>query len=157
MALGAIGFLAYLAVVLLLMRLARNVAPAVLVVGTAALMSAVTVMGAMLVSKVVLVWPLMACYWLLALGFLLAFGAVYKSVSLRIIGDLVGRPSRSDRYEAILERYIEEESYRSRLAVLLGEGLAVREGSGFRLTDQGRRIARVVDGVQRLFNIRHSG
>jgi len=109
------------------------------------------------VRPVILFWPLFASYSLLSLTFLLAFGAVYKSISLRILGDLLQRPGRSDDYQGILARYIEEESYRARLSLLLSEGLATREDARLRLTPRGWRLANAVSTLQRFFAIRSSG
>jgi hypothetical protein len=126
-------------------------------IGAAVIVGIVTVVGAVVVRPVILFWPLFASYSLLSLTFLLAFGAVYKSISLRILSDLLQRPERSDDYQAILARFIEDESYGARLSLLVSEGLAEREDSRFRLTPKGWRLAKVVSSVQRFFAIRSSG
>ena len=105
----------------------------------------------------VLFWPLSASYWFLAFCFLMAFGAIYKSISLRILLDLLDRPNRSESYEAILERYVQHESYQDRLGILVADGLATREHAAFQLTRKGRRIAATAHAVQRLFKIERSG
>jgi hypothetical protein len=105
----------------------------------------------------VLFWPLSASYWFLTLCFLMAFGAIYKSISLRILLDLLDRPNRSESGEAILKRYVQHESYRDRLRILVTDGLATREHAGFQLTRKGRRIAATARAVQRLFRIERSG
>ena len=112
---------------------------------------------AMLSGGVVMFWHLSATYWFLVLCFLMVFGAVYKSISLRILADLLKQPTRSELYACILGRYIEQESYMSRLEVMMSNGLAVRLPAGFQLTAKGRRIAAIIYTIQQAFNIQRSG
>jgi len=154
---GGLGFLLYLACVVIMLRIACAAGPSRIVIGAAVIVGIATVVGALVVRPVILFWPLFASYSLLSLTFLLAFGAVYKSISLRILGDLLQRPERSDDYQGILARYVEGESYRARLSLLASEGLAEREGSRFRLTPKGWRLAKAVSNLQRFFAIRSSG
>ncbi len=154
---GGLGFLLYLACAVIMLRIACAVGPSRIVIGAAVIVGIVTVAGALVVRPVILFWPLFASYSLLSLTFLLAFGAVYKSISLRILGDLLQRPERYDDYQRIVARYIEEESYRARLSLLVSEGLAEREDSRFRLTTKGWRLAKAVSNLQRFFAIRSSG
>ena len=155
--LGGLGFLLYLVVAVIMLRRAHAVGPSRIVIGAAVIVGIVTVAGALVMRPVIFFWPLFASYSLLSLMFLLAFGAVYKSISLRILGDLLQRPERSDDYQRIVARYIEEESYRARLSLLVSEGLAEREDSRFRLTPKGWRLAKAIASVQRFFAIRSSG
>ena len=154
---GGLGFLLYLACAVLTLRIACAVGPSRIVIGAAVVVGIVTVAGALVMRPVIFFWPLFASYSLLSLTFLLVFGAVYKSISLRILGDLLQRPERSDDYQGILARYIEEESYRARLSLLVSEGLAEREDAGFRLTPKGWHLAKAVSNLQRFFAIRSSG
>ncbi len=154
---GAVGFMAYVATVLVLLRAFRRTAPPLVVTG-----SSVGVYGAMVVaaaglSRGVMFWPASVTYWFLALCFLLAFGAIYKSISLRILRDLLDRPDRSESYEAIVKRYVQHESYQDRLRILVSDGLATREAAGFQLTHKGRRIAAAAHAIQRFFKIERSG
>ena len=41
-------------------------------------------------------------FWFATLLFLMAFGALYKSVSLRILLDLLDRPGHAGLYSAVL-------------------------------------------------------
>jgi hypothetical protein len=102
-------------------------------------------------------WAVSATYAVTVLTFLMAFGAIYKSVSLRILADLSRRPGWRESRRDLLARYIERESYRSRLAVLTDEGLAVRDAAGFQLTGKGRRLARLARGLQKAWRIDRSG
>ena len=155
---GAVGFAAYLAAVLVLLRGAPRMAPSILVTATAPVVYvAILAASVAVASGRVLFWPLSASYWFLTVSFLMAFGAIHKSISLRILLDLLDCPGRCDRYDAILRRCVEYESYRARLEIIESDGLATREATGFRLTPKGRRIAAIAHGCQRLFKIEHSG
>jgi hypothetical protein len=96
-------------------------------------------------------------FWFTALLFLMAFGALYKSISLRILLDLLDRPGQAGLYSAILGRYVAAESFESRLAVMQENGFAVLTPAGYALTDKGRRLARLVGALHRLFAIERSG
>jgi hypothetical protein len=157
LAIGAAGFVTCVASTAVVLRLAPGAAPSRAAVLLAVVVGGATLGVAAATRPVVAVWPLVASYSFLSLVFLLAFGAIYKSISLRILGDLLRRPGRRDSYDAILGRYIEEESYRTRLALLVSEGLARREAAGFTLTARGERLARAVSTVQRLSHIGASG
>jgi hypothetical protein len=154
---GVTGFAAYLAVVFVLLRTLDRVAPS----QTVTLASAVVYVGTMAVASLVTIrvwfWPVSATYWFLTLCFLMIFGAVYKSVSFRVLLDLSRQPNRSDRYDALLSRSIEEDSYRDRVRVLVESGLASRDTAGLRLTPKGRRLAAVLAGLHRAYRIERSG
>jgi hypothetical protein len=154
---GALGFGAYAAAVAVLLRAIHRWSPALVVTTTSVGAYLATVGVAAGMGRRVLFWPLSASYWFLALCFLMAFGAIYKSISLRILLDLLDRPDRSESYEAIHKRYVQHESYQDRLQILLAEGLATRECAGFQLTRKGRRLAAIAHAVQRFFGIERSG
>jgi len=154
---GTLGFTVYLVAILGLLRLPIPGSPALVVVGTAIVVYVGTAAaGAALVAPVPF-WAMSATYWFLALCFLMAFGAIYKSISLRILLHLLDRPDRAERRDAIMSRYVQTDSYRGRLEVLITQRLATRERAAFRLTPRGQRIAAVAAGCQRLFRIEQSG
>jgi hypothetical protein len=154
---GLAGFAAYLLLVIVLLRTLRGMAPS-LVVTIASIVAYVgTVATALASDSTVLFWPLSASYWFFALCFLMVFGAIYKSISLRILLDLSKRPHRTDRYESVLSRYVEGESYQDRLTVMLTAGLVVGGAQALRLTTKGRRLAGTVDRIQTMYKIERSG
>jgi len=132
-------------------------APALAVMTGSVVVYVTMLLDAAGLGRAVRFWPVSATYWFLALCFLTAFGAIYKSISLRILLDLLNRPDRSERLEAILDRYVRRESYQARLSILVADGLATQETAGFRLTPKGRRIAALVRALQRFFRIERSG
>lgn len=153
---GVAGFISYLLVSMVLLR-RSSASPAAVVTLTALAMYPATLAATLLLGWTVAFWPFSAIYWCLSLIFLMIFGAVYKSISLRILLDLLERPGRSDDYAAVLQRYVSEESFERRLRVMLDAGFAARDANGFRLTEKGRRIATIVRGVQAAFAIEASG
>jgi hypothetical protein len=154
---GTIGFGAYLLLVFIGLRALRGVAASAVVTGASVIVYFGTVAAATVFGSVVRFWPLSATYWFLALCFLMVFGAIYKSISLRILLDLLRRPHGTDRYDAVLGRYIEGDSYPNRLQVMVDSGLAVRDSRELRLTDKGRRLAAAVARLQALYKIERSG
>ncbi len=154
---GVLGFAAYFAAVLMLLRTLNRQEPALVVTATSVAAYVAMLVGATGLGQKILFWPVSVTYWFLALCFLMVFGAIYKSVSLRIVFDLYKQPNRSDRYEAILDRYVQRESYQDRLRILVVDGLATREPTGLQLTPKGHGIAAVAHALQRFFQIEHSG
>jgi hypothetical protein len=157
MALGALAFAVYLGLALVAVRVARGTSPAALVVGLLPLGWALGPAAALSGGEALLFWPFSATYAFLSLSFLLAFGAVYKSVSLRILADLLSRPGRADRYDTVVSRYLVAESYRGRVEILTDQGFATRGPAGLRLTRKGWRLAHGVRAIQTAWKIERSG
>ncbi|MCW4116987.1 hypothetical protein NPA31_018670 [Aurantimonas sp. MSK8Z-1] len=154
---GFLAFLLYLATIMLRLRLSKAARPSATVVTSAALVCLVALALCLLFGDAVPFWSFAATYGFLTLCFLMVFGAVYKSISLRILLDLSRRPGHRDGYDAVMARYIVEESYQSRLSVILENGYATVNSGHYALTERGRRLATAVRGVQRVFNIETSG
>ena len=156
-AFGIGGFLFYLAAVAVVLRLPWALPPARAAIGIALLAYAAAVAAAAVFGRNANFWSVSIVFWFATLLFLMAFGALYKSVSLRILLDLLGRPGHAGLYSAILARYVAAESFESRLTVMQENGFAVATPAGYALTDKGRRLARVVGALHRLFAIERSG
>ncbi len=154
--LAAAGVLLWLAVLLVLLRVVSR-SPAVIVIGAAAaIYVALLVVSAAMPMRVAF-WPLSAAYGFLTLSLLMVFGALYKSVSLRMLGDLSKAADHALPERELLARYIEEDSFGRRVAILLEQDMAERGGDGLRLSSKGRRIAAGIHLLQRAFGIRASG
>ena len=153
---ATLGFASYLGVSMVLLR-RSSASPAAVVTLAALAMYPATLAVTLLLGRTVAFWPFSAAYWFLSLVFLMVFGAVYKSISLRILLDLLERPGRSDNYAGVMQRYVNEESFKRRLLVMLDAGLTARDADGFQLTEKGRRISSVVRRVQAVFAIETSG
>ena len=150
------GFIVYVIFLMSALRLARRTAPAVLAVGCA-----VGTYGVLICAAAFTVtfrfWPVSAFYWFFVIAFLMVFGAVYKSISLRILSELFDRPHHSEHYDAIRKRYIERSSFTERTRILRSLGWADENGERLVLTEKGLRIARGVRAVQLLFGMDRSG
>jgi hypothetical protein len=156
-AFGIAGFVAYLAVIALVLRSPWGSSPARAAIGIALLAYAAVVAAAALFGRNANFWTVSIVFWFATLLFLMAFGALYKSISLRILLDLLDRPGQAGLYSAILARYVAAESFESRLRVMKENGFAVATPGGYALTDKGRRLARLVGALHRLFAIERSG
>lgn len=154
---GVACFAFYVVAVLLVLRLDRTTEPALLVVGLAV---AAGIAGPVFFAwrgPVFNLWTLLASYSFLTLCFLVGFGAVYKSLSLRILLRLLDKPGRTDGYQTIFNAYVVEDSYQNRLLVAVEKGLVQPSDGGLVLTDRGRRLAQRVRAIQRGFGIAQSG
>ena len=154
--LGAVGALLWLAVIIVLLRLSKR-SPALIVVLTAALVYLAVLLAALTIFDRVAFWPFSATYGFLTLCVLMLFGALYKSVSLRMLGDLSKAAGWALPEQELLARYIEEDSFGRRVAILLNEGHAVRAPEGLVLSRKGQRIAAAIYRLQQAFAIRASG
>lgn len=154
---GLAGFLAYLGLLCVLLRLARNASPAAVAVMTSFATFILGLAWIAVSGRAVNVWAFSVCYWFFVLCFLMVFGALYKSLSLRILLDLSKIPGRTDSYAALHSRYIERESFQSRLNVIQQARFAQSTESGFALTARGRRLAEAAHAMQRVFRIEKSG
>jgi hypothetical protein len=150
---GAAGALVWLAVVLVLLRISKR-SPALIVVASAGV-----VYVALLAFSPAIFYRLAfsAAYGFLTLCVLMLFGALYKSVSLRMLGDLSKTAGHALPELELLARYIEEDSFGRRVAILLDQGHAERSAEGLALSSKGRRIAAAIARLQQAFAIRASG
>ena len=154
--LGAAGALLWLAVIAVLLRVS-NRSPALIVVLSAALIYLAVLFAALALADWLAFWPFSAMYGFLMLCMLMAFGALYKSVSLRMLGDLSKAAGHALPEQELLARYIEEDSFGRRVAILLKEGHAIRTPEGLVLSPKGGRIAAAISRLQQAFAIRASG
>jgi hypothetical protein len=155
--LGLSGFLLYFVAVAVLLRLARGVGPVLIVLGSVVPVGIVALALFLGLGQRVNFWMYVAGYCFFVLSFLMAFGAIYKSISLRILLDLARKPERTDTYENVLRRYIAEESFHDRLAVIERQQFATRLGDGFVLTQRGWRVAKSLQSIQKFYRIARSG
>lgn len=153
---GFAAFAAYFIATAALLRLGRR-SPAAAVTGAALALYPIGLVGSLGVNGRVEFWTYSTTYWFLALSYLMAFGAIFKSVSLRLMLDVLEAPNGQARRADIFTRYIGDRSYHDRLDVARKNELARETPDGFLLTERGRTIARSVAIIQRLFSIRASG
>lgn len=153
---AGLGVGLWLAIVPVIIR-TRKRSPAAIALGCGALIY-FAVLAISLACRVrVAFWDFSAAYGFVMLCLLMVFGALYKSVSLRMLGDLSKIPEHAMSERELLVRYIEVESFARRVGILLERDLAERSGGGLRLSAKGRRIAACIQLLQRTFTIRASG
>ena len=157
LSIGACGFLLYFVTIVMVLRWIDQTSPALLVIATSILIYVALLTVAVVSSWTMMFWPLSAAYWFLVLCFLMAFGAIYKSLSLRILRDLLDQSGWSESYDTIFTRYVQEESFVGRLQIVIANGWAIRLPNRIQLTARGYRIATTVYAVQKLFKIERSG
>jgi hypothetical protein len=148
--------MSYLAATAVALRVFHTAAPPALVIALAIVVY-VLVIALVPIAVAVNFWTVSAAYWFGVLCFLIAFGALYKSISIRILIDLLGQPHRRDEHQAVLDRYILRQSYEDRARLLIAEGFAAASAGGLALTPRGRRIAATVAWLHRVYNIAESG
>jgi hypothetical protein len=154
--LGIAGFVLYVATFAAILRLPRA-SPARVAIGAAILAYAGTLAAAVFGGHGVNFWSLSVLFWFPSLVFLMGFGAIYKSISLRILLRLLERPGHAENYSAVLARYVESESFENRLKVMEVNGFAQRTAAGYALTEKGRRLAQTIERLQGIFAIEQSG
>jgi hypothetical protein len=150
------GFLVYLLSVCAAIRIWSD-HPAQVVIGVAVIAYPAALLVALMLGGHISFWIYSAIYSSLTLMFLMAFGAVYKSISLRILLDLYKSPGRAERYEAMLRRLVQAESFEARLDVMQSSGFVRRAGDRYVLQKRGDRLARRVRALQAVFGIERSG
>ena len=152
---AAVGRCSGAARALLKLERARHAAP--VAIGAAVALYPAVLLALIALGAQLEFWQYTAVYSCLTLAVLMAFGALYKSVSLRMLEFLLGRPGRGAPAQALLERYVASESFAHRLAVIESAGFAAREGERFALTPRGRAVARAVRGLHALYAIERIG
>jgi hypothetical protein len=144
----------------MLQLLARRTAPRispVIVLAIAFLMAHVitTVLGGALVHPF-RYWNAASLFGFGVMSYIYIFGGVYKSISLRILLDLVRRPNYTIEFSDISDRQVPE-IFVERSSILIADGLVVQDDGRFMVTSAGRRLAARVARIRRLFAIGDSG
>jgi hypothetical protein len=153
---ASIGFCLYFGLVALALRLWPE-RPAHLAVGLGVIVYPIALLAALFVGYTIFFWSFTAVYGSLTLTFLMAFGAIYKSISFRILLDLYNAPGRTEPYDTVLARLIRSESFGRRLEVMKESGFVDVNSGRFTLRPAGARIAGLVGFLQRIFGIKRSG
>jgi hypothetical protein len=154
---GATAFCAYVLLILILLRLFHKT-EATFVVLSAGLVAYGLAIGIFVaLGDTINFWVFSSSYWFLVLCFLMAFGAVYKSLSLRMLLTLLERPEHEHSVEAFRNEYIFGDSFAGRLQLIVNQGLAAKEGDRLSLTRRGKAWAYRVVKLQRTFGIMRSG
>jgi hypothetical protein len=101
-------------------------------------------------------WNAAAIFGFGVMTYVFAFGAVYKSVSLRLLLDLTERPGNAMKLSAIVGDRIPE-IVRERIDVLIDSGLVARDDGMFVTTSAGHQIATRLRLARRMLAIGSTG
>jgi hypothetical protein len=153
--LGGVAFC--IAAVAIVLRTSWTISPARAAIGTAALAYVLVLAAATVLGRHVNFWTVSIVFWFPTLLFLMGFGAVYKSISLHLLLDLLARPKHTELYSIMLARLVTTESFENRLNVMQEGGYAILTSAGYALTDKGHRLVKLTSAMQRLFAIQTSG
>lgn len=155
---GMTFFGIYLTIILILLRIVRNISPTIIVCTSAIFVYSLGLIVISITGWHVYFFSFSSIYWFLTLTLLMIFGAVYKSISLRMMLHLLHKPDKTDFYATILQNYIKNQSYLNRIDILLEKKLIKQSGNAsFNLTKRGNRFARQLWLMQKLFCIKESG
>ena len=156
-ALGWAMALVYVVLTAIAIRVARTRSPANTAVVTGLFVYLFSAFIFALTAGPLSFWSFSIAYGFGAVCFLMVFGAVYKSISLRILLLLLKSPGRCASASTLLREYVRQDSFERRIKVAVDSGLAQRQDGRLALRRKGRRLALAVDMLQRFFAIRHSG
>jgi hypothetical protein len=151
---GFFLFLILFFVFLIVSRVAKSRSPA-----TILCLSSLSVYGVGLLFFIALNIPVKffefsSSYWFFSFSMMMVFFAVYKSISLRMMLDLENKPAT---LELILSEYIQQESYKERLNILIQNGFVDGAPQGYQLSLKGKKYATVILYIQKIFSINQSG
>ena len=103
------------------------------------------------------IYPYSSFYWFLVMGFLFYYFSLNKSVSVRILTDLLDSDQKELEYNNLLNSYLTQDSFLNRLNVLLNRNLIVHRKKEYVLTKKGKRVASIYIKIQKLFLVKDSG
>ena len=154
---GGALFIAISPALQLIGRLAMPTVPPVAILAFACLAAhaASSVLGLTLVHPFTY-WNATAVFCFGVMSYIYVFGAVYKSISLRILMDLTRRPARTIEFSDISDRQIPE-IFNERSVILIEGGLVDADGDTFVPTPAGQRLAARIARARRLFAIGDTG
>lgn len=158
LSLSILCFGIYFLFIVLALRIIRVMSPTVLVCSCAVF---VYIWALILISTIGLninFFSFSSLYWFLTLSLLMVFGAIYKSISLRMMLHLLNNPEKKDFYDAIMKNYIKDQSYLKRISILLEKKMIRKTGNAsFSLTKRGNTLAKTIWLIQKIFSIKESG
>jgi hypothetical protein len=157
MQIGILCFVVGIFFIAIGLRTLKKVEPALLVVLSAFFFGVLGLCGLIFWAKVGNIWAYVITYSCLSLIFLMGFGAVYKSLSLRILLDLSKQPNMTDSYVRIYNSYLINDSFVNRLEVIKAQKFATENDHHFSLTPRGRALSSRVRTIQQIFGIENSG
>jgi predicted transcriptional regulator len=151
---GFTAILTYVTIGGILLRFRRNFSPIVLI-----LLASI---------PIYLIYPIFiddleiihytGTYFFGAMMFLFFWGGLYKSISVRILCDLISESGGFLSVEHIYKKYLLTDSFKGRLEILLDSNLLLlRNDATYQLTLKGRKFVQRVRILQKIYKINASG
>ena len=154
---GLITFIVFFVLQNILIKLLKKKFPFYIFLGSSLVSYISTLLMFNLSDKVINIYPYSSFYWFLVMGFLFYYFSLTKSVSVRILTDLLDSNQKELEYNNLLNSYLTQDSFLNRLDVLLNRNLIVHRNNEYTLTKKGRRIASLYIKIQKLFLVKNSG
>jgi predicted transcriptional regulator len=99
-----------------------------------------------------------ATYFFGLMCFLFFWGGLFKSISVRVICDLLEEETRMLYVRDIYEKYLLTESFKGRLEILIQSNyLSLDDNGKYKLTGTGQKFVRRVGFIQKIYKISASG
>ena len=102
-------------------------------------------------------WSYTLLYCFLNILSYFVFYALVKSVSVRILIDLLSTSNFLLTYNAILDDYILKDSFSRRIDLLIENGMISMSSNNLILTKKGKNFIFIIIVIQKLFQIKFSG
>lgn len=100
----------------------------------------------------------MGAYAFPSLIFLALFGAIYKSLTLRMLLKIYDCERHQELYSRLFDEYLVGDGFCNRINLLIANNLTVINGQGeLILTEKGCRLAKSVCFIQKILSIAKSG
>ena len=157
---GLLGVALFVAISPVLQFLARRAMPTVAPVAILAIAVVITHVVSTLfgvaLSRPFAYWNATSVFCFGVMSYVFVFGAVYKSISLRLLMDLTRRPDRTIEFSDISDRQVPE-IFAERCDILIADKWASSDGDNFTPTPAGRQLATRVARIRSLFAIGDTG
>ena len=99
-----------------------------------------------------------ATYFFGSMLFLFFWGGLFKSISVRILCDLMDGAGKPLSVKNIYEKYLLTESFKGRLEILIQSNyLVLEDDKTYKLTVVGRKFVQRVKVLQKIYKINASG
>ena len=154
---GLITFIVFFVLQNILIKSLNKNFPLYIFLGSSLVSYIATLLMFNLSDKAINIYPYSSFYWFLVMGFLFYYFSLNKSVSVRILTDLLDSDQKELEYNNLLNSYLTQDSFLNRLDVLLNRNLIVHKKNEYKLTKKGRRVASLYIKFQKLFLIKNSG
>jgi hypothetical protein len=153
---GLVALIIYMAIFLGLMRLQRRLGWFTLQIILGISIHVLSALLSSLFLQEYVYWYAVGIYSVGWFFFFVLSTAIYVSISARILRTITHQPGASLPLEEIYQRCIRE-PYRERAEILTESGLAQKGDIGYKITDAGRKTARRVQWMRRVFGMEGSG